>query len=98
MTQRPKRPLPPGKLSKIDHRRMCDLALEVADKLLGNDLYGLICEGALPALDHFDEEGFARFGMATKAGKMHLLGKVHWTALMPETTEIEIRPQSDGDA
>ena len=25
MTERPKRPLPPGALLKIDHRRMCDL-------------------------------------------------------------------------
>ena len=98
MTDKPNRPLPPGALLKLDHRRMCDLALEVADKLLGNDLHRLMVEGALPALDNFDEAGYARFGMATKAGELHLLGKVHWTALMPDTTGVEIRPQAPGDA
>ena len=96
-TDRPKRPLPPGALQLLDRERMVDLALKVADRALP-DLYEMLVEGAIPALDNFDEEGFALFGMATKAGELHLLGKVHWSALMPETTEVEIRPLSDGDA
>ena len=55
MTDRLKRPLPPGALQLLDRERMVALALKVADRALP-DLYELIVAGAIPALDHFDEQ------------------------------------------
>jgi hypothetical protein len=93
----PNQPLPPGGLARLDQGRAVDLALEIVDKAPRADrerLRKALRNGARPMLDMFDQQGFARLGIVRPSRDVTLLGRIHWTALLPETEGVEIRPES----
>jgi hypothetical protein len=94
MTDMPDTPLPAGGLARLDQERAVEFVNLLVDRDVASELIRqALSKGAHLALDMFDEQGWSRLGIVSRCGeKVKLLGRIHWSAMLPETQAVEMRP------